>query len=172
MTEPALFPNRRRRVRVKGKQANAAQRTLAYLRKGGFQAAVCEKFITRVAGQHQREKFQGGFRQDLFGFMDIIAFHPKTNEVLAIQTTSTRAAIAAHLRLYRNPAGKTERETKKRTATRQAILDWLAQPCRAFLIYGWEPIEGRTKDGRVKVVWELTVRYVTMDDLHAAKEKP
>lgn len=56
--------------------SSPTQRTLAELRKRGYTAAITEHF-----NPHAR------VRQDLFGFIDILAVHPK-GELLAIQTCS------------------------------------------------------------------------------------
>lgn len=68
------------------------QRSLAYLRKIGYRAAVVEKWNPHV-----------GIRQDLFGFADIFAFAPvhplessKLYPVVLVQTT-TQAHAADRL---------------------------------------------------------------------------
>jgi len=55
------------------------QRTLAYLREEGYLCAIVEKWNPHVK-----------IRQDLFGFIDILAI--KKNETLAVQCTSTGVA--------------------------------------------------------------------------------
>ena len=55
------------------------QRTLAYLREQGYLCAIVEKWNPHVK-----------IRQDLFGFIDILAI--KKNETLAVQCTSTGVA--------------------------------------------------------------------------------
>jgi carbonic anhydrase len=51
------------------------ERSLAHLRKAGYLVAVVEKWNPHVR-----------IRQDMFGFVDLIAICP--NETLAVQTTS------------------------------------------------------------------------------------
>jgi hypothetical protein len=53
------------------------KRTLAKLRKEGYLCAIVEKF-NRFAG----------IRQDLFGFIDILAI--REGEIIGVQTTSSR----------------------------------------------------------------------------------
>ena len=55
------------------------QRTLAYLREEGYTCAIVERW-----NSHAR------IRQDLFGFIDILAIKP--GETLAVQCTSTGVA--------------------------------------------------------------------------------
>jgi len=55
------------------------QRTLAYLREEGYLCAIVEKWNPHVK-----------IRQDLFGFIDILAI--KKGETLAVQCTSTGVA--------------------------------------------------------------------------------
>jgi len=59
------------------------QRSLAHLRKLGYTCAVVEHWnpFARV-------------RQDLFGFVDILAFHPQRQEHLFIQTTTRDNLVA------------------------------------------------------------------------------
>lgn len=52
------------------------QRSLAYLREQGYTVAIVERW-----NPHAR------IRQDLFGFIDLLAI--RTDETLAVQTTST-----------------------------------------------------------------------------------
>ena len=72
-------------------------RTLAYLRKLGYEAAVVEKW-----------NMYARIRQDLFGCVDVVGIRPDQNGVLGIQatTTSNQAARLAkamsipHLRTW------------------------------------------------------------------------
>src|SRR5205809_110083 len=73
------------------------ERSLAYLRRQGYAAEVVERFVRRPGG---------GFRKDLFGFVDIVAV--QGNETLGVQVTtsdhvSDRAA-KARLALESQPA--------------------------------------------------------------------
>lgn len=93
----------------------------------------------------------GGYRKDLFGFIDILAF--RGDETLAVQTTS-RQQMAAHLLKFRRD-----------DTTRQIILDWLADDHRTFVIHGWQCVELPTKKGGVKAAWQVTERVVEAADL-------
>lgn len=54
------------------------QRTLAWLRKQGYTAAVVERW-----NPHAK------VRQDLFGFVDIVSIHPQIQGLSGIQCTTT-----------------------------------------------------------------------------------
>jgi carbonic anhydrase len=53
------------------------QRSLAYLRKAGYVVAIVERWNPYAK-----------IRQDLYGWIDLLALHPDTGELLAVQTTS------------------------------------------------------------------------------------
>jgi hypothetical protein len=149
-------PRTKRPPRIKGRKTKAGERSLRHLRKLGYEAAVAEKYVAKVFGNNQRSTFAGGFRKDLFGFIDILAYredtaHPQT---LAVQTTS-RQQITAHLRAYRKDAELSAR-----------IRRWLSVPGRAFVVHGWECVEVPTKRGDgTKAEWQLTERWVTAEDV-------
>jgi len=145
------------RVLVKGRKLKATQRSLTYLRKQGYRAEVCEQYRSRVEGKGQQAKFKGGFRKDLFGFMDILAYGRGPHSVLGVQATS-RQQITTHLRQYR-------RDPK----VREAILDWLTCPGRRFVILGFECVEVPKVSGDgTKAEWQCTEREVTADMLYDA----
>ncbi len=52
-------------------------RTLALLRKEGYTVAIAEKFNYFIK-----------IRQDLFGWIDVVAIHPDKKGVMGVQTTS------------------------------------------------------------------------------------
>jgi hypothetical protein len=142
--------------RIKGRKTKAGERSLKHLRKLGYEAAVAEKFVAKVFGSGQRAEFEGGFRKDLFGFMDILAYHDGGEHplTLAVQTTS-RQQITAHLRAYRRDAELAAR-----------IQRWLKVPGRAMVIHGWECVAVPKKHGDgTKAEWQLTERWVTAEDL-------
>ena len=58
-------------------------RSLVYLRRLGFTAAVVERWLPRVQ-----------LRQDLFGVADVLAFHPRDRLFLLVQVTT--AGHVAH----------------------------------------------------------------------------
>ena len=70
--------------------SSPTQRTLNHLRRRGYLAAVVERFNPHV-GEH-------GIRQDLFGFLDLLAIRADKPGVLGIQATSaSNAAISFHV---------------------------------------------------------------------------
>ncbi len=131
-------------------QAN--QRSLKHLRRAGLTAEVCEQYRSRVEGKGQAAKFAGGYRKDLFGFMDIIAY--TTLGTVAVQTTS-RQQLSAHLRKYRRDP-----------VVRQDILKWIEPVDRYFVLHGWERLEVPcVKAAGTKVCWHVTVQTVERKDL-------
>lgn len=72
-------------------KTSPTQRTLAALRERGYVPAITERWNPWAR-----------IRQDLYGFIDVLALHPETGETLAVQTTSASnvsarvAKIAKH----------------------------------------------------------------------------
>lgn len=93
-------------------------RTLAWLRKQGYTAAVCEFWNPHVKR-----------RKDLFGFADIIAFDK--HKVILVQATS-----GAHT---------SDREKKIRA--NEAAMNWIKFPTRLILVVGWRQLVAYRKDG-------------------------
>jgi hypothetical protein len=141
----------KRPPRIKGKKTNAGQRSMNYLRKLGYTVDKAEHYVSRPQGAGQAAKFAGGYRKDLFGFMDLIAYGE--NDVFAVQTTS-RQQMMAHLRKYRSDPTLADR-----------IRLWISSPGRSFYIHGWECNEVPTKAGGTKAMWNLTERMITAGDL-------
>ncbi len=101
-----------------------AARTLALLRKEGWQVAVVEKWLPHVH-----------LRQDLWHFGDVLACHPKEKKFLVVQVTTV--AHVAH-RLAKAQA-------------RVELAVWLeAGGC--FEVWGWALRNGRWHCKRVKVL--------------------
>lgn len=100
------------------------QRSLKKLRAEGYYCAVTEHFNPWVK-----------IRQDLFGFIDILAL--RDNETLAIQTTSG-SNVAARIDKIR--------------ALASATL-WLSSPARQLHIHGWRKVGPRGKAKK----WECRV---------------
>lgn len=61
-------------------RSSPTQRSLALLRRRGLVCAVTEHWNPHV-GPH-------GIRQDLYGWIDLLALDPTTGELIAVQTTS------------------------------------------------------------------------------------
>ena len=59
-------------------KTSPTQRSLAYLRKGGYIVAIAEKYNYFI---HTRT--------DLFNWIDLCAIHPGKGEIVGVQTTST-----------------------------------------------------------------------------------
>lgn len=97
------------------------QRSLAKLRAEGWLVAVTERWNPFAK-----------IRQDLFGFIDLLAV--RGNETLAVQTT-TGPNMAA-------------REIKIRAS--QAAAIWLESPTRKIVIHGWTQRGPRGK----RKLWE------------------
>ncbi len=93
-------------------------RTLAWLRKQGYTAAVCEKWIP----QTQR-------RQDLFGFADIVAFGDF--HVVLVQATSGSNTAAREHKIRAN----------------DAAMRWLKCRKRAIWVVGWRQLVAYKADG-------------------------
>ncbi len=103
------------------------QRSLKYLRGGGFTAAITEHWNSFVK-----------IRQDLFGFGDIVAFKPFEDEVALVQTTSA--------------SGMSSRITK--ILAIPVVRDWLLAPHRTIYVHGWgkRGPRGKRKVWTVRVV--------------------
>jgi hypothetical protein len=145
---PTQTPQKPKRPKLK-----ATERTLKALRARGYHAEVCERFVA-FAGGEQAKKFAGGFRKDLFGYMDIVAYWDTSRRDVvmpdaatvgswAIQSTS-KASMSNHLKDYRrNPA------------VAQKIRDWLARGNR-FSLVGWDYVMvPKVKGNGFKGVWKI-----------------
>jgi hypothetical protein len=93
------------------------------LRREGFQAAVVERWLPHA-----------NVRQDLFGFADVLAFHPRDRRFLLVQATT--ADHAGH------------RLNKARAQPELAL--WL-RAGGAFEVHGWTRREDRWHVRRVAV---------------------
>lgn len=111
------------------------QRSLAKLRADGWLVAVVERWNPYAK-----------VRQDLFGFIDLLAI--KGNETLAVQTTSG-SNVAARFEKIRN------------TSAGHAAGLWLASPNRRLVIHGWRKAGPRGK----RKVWECRELPVIRSDV-------
>jgi hypothetical protein len=116
--------------------ATPTARTLVRLRADGWLASVVERW-----NAHAR------IRQDLFGFIDVLAIRPGSPP-LAVQATTTKNQAARLAKALALPELRT----------------WLAAGC-AFEVWGWSKKGPR---GRRKL-WEVTRRVVTLKDLRGRK---
>ena len=112
------------------------QRTLRYLREQGHVAAIVEKWNPHV-----------GIRQDLFGFIDIIALDPEKG-VIGVQ--STGQDFAGHYR-------------KLTTERYQEVSDWLKTPGTSLLLIGWRKL--KVKRGGKAMRWSPRIQEITLEDL-------
>lgn len=92
-------------------------RTLVYLRDLGFRAEVVEKWV--------KPPGMKGFKKDLFGIVDIVAFRPGFPKTLFLQVTSS-SNIAA----------------RKRKAE-EVKADDLISASREFWVWGWKKVKNR-----------------------------
>jgi hypothetical protein len=76
---------------MKGDDMSPTERSLKDLRKRGFVAAVVERWNSFAH-----------IRQDLFGWMDIIAYHPEKKITLGVQTTTRANLVARKLKVLEN----------------------------------------------------------------------
>lgn len=79
-------------------------------------------------------------RQDMFGFIDLLAV--RANETLAVQTTSGSNVAARLAKIRSLPAHR----------------DWLASPSRRLVIHGWRKVGARGERKR----WECREVEVTL----------
>jgi hypothetical protein len=115
------------------------QLSLKDLRKRGYICAIVEHFNPWAK-----------IRQDLFGFVDIVAIHPWHAGVLGVQTT-TGANMAARI-------------TKAKGIP--ALRTWLLALNR-LQVHGWTKKKAVLKDGSLskRPVWAVRVKEITLEDL-------
>lgn len=104
------------------------QRSLAMLRKDGYFVAVVEKWNPHVK-----------IRQDLWGFIDLLAF--KGDTILAIQTTSGSNVAARLTKIRENPVAAA----------------WLTVN-RRIHVHGWRKVGDRGK----RKLWNCRIEEVAM----------
>lgn len=114
--------------KIGGEMSSPTQRTLKELREAGYLAGVVEKWIPAKAG---------GFRKDLFGFIDIIAVND--NETLAVQACSGGTKTSG--------GDEMVRVTKIMQEKGREAAIWLRGPNRRIEVWGWKhkSIEGLSK---------------------------
>ena len=115
------------------------QRTLRELRKQGRIVDVCERWI--VNPKHPG----GGFRKDLFGFIDLIVLDP--DEIVAVQ--SCGQAFKAHLDKIMD------------SDCTEFVIEWLK--CGGGLeLWGWRKVKLRR--GSKAMRWKPRVKQITLED--------
>lgn len=122
------------------------QRTLKHLKDLGYTVGTVERWIPNPAHPG------GGFRKDLFGFIDLIALTDKG--VMAVQ--STGQAFSSHL--YKLTVEKSE-EVRK----------WLETPGTTLYLYGWR--KTKLKRGGKAMRWQPRIQQITIKDLETTNDK-
>lgn len=119
----------------------------------GKALALLTKLPAPKPATGQRAKYAAGYRKDLWGFADIIAFRRLVPGIIAVQCT-TAASVSGHIRKYRRDA-----------ETRENILACLAAGNR-FVIHGWKKTTVANKSNTgTHTRWELTVREIAVVDM-------
>ncbi len=127
------------------KAVSTAARSLAKLRSADFNAmaGTVEKF-NQHAGRF-------GIRQDLFGFMDILAVVPGLTACVGVQTT-VDGAMAPHLHKLLDIEVQAPDGGLQLNAVRLNITLWLAAGNRLWL-WGWKRPKGAAT--RWSFVWKV-----------------
>ena len=118
------------------------QRTIKALRDQGMTCGIVEKFNPHV-GPH-------GIRQDLFGFIDIIALD--VEQIVAIQ--SCGQSFSEHLKKIVNECGEVAEQ-------------WIASGGRIEL-WGWRKV--KLKRGGKAMRWKPRVKVITQETLRGVQE--
>lgn len=114
------------------------QRTLREMRKMGRICGIVERF-NGYAGPH-------GVRQDLFGFIDIIALDPQDG-IVGVQSTGT------------DYSGHLKKITQERA---EEVREWLS--CGGVVeLWAWRKV--KQVKGGTKMVYRPRVKRITVEDL-------
>jgi len=108
-------------------KTSPTQRSLKHLRELGYQVGITEKW-----NQYAR------IRQDLFGWLDMVAVHPE-KKILGVQTT-TKSNMPARLEKARGNA---------------ALVSWLLGGGR-LECHGWRKLKGH---------WVVSIQEISIQDL-------
>lgn len=120
------------------------QRSLEELRKRGYVCGVTEKWNSFA-------RVRQDYPYDKHGFGDIIAYHPNTNEVLAIQACADNGGAIM--------------ERFRKIKQSENAYKWTLQECRRLEIWGW----GLRKNGTKRKVWTLRTMPISKDDFNLLK---
>ena len=121
------------------------QRTLRYLRENGAKAAIVERF-NPYAGRF-------GIRQDLFGFIDLIALVPDEG-IVGIQSTSGNCHSRHRKKILEE--------------TTQEAIDWLKYDGKIWLM-SWS--KKKLRRGGKQRVWMPRIEKITLETFGLKKEK-
>ena len=128
------------------KGLSPTQRTLRELRKMGRLVDVCERWIPNP--KHPG----GGFRKDLFGFVDLIVLDPEQG-IVGIQ--SCGQSFAAHLRKIMD------------SECTDNVIEWLQCGGRLEL-WSWRKL--KLKRGGKAMRWTPRVKEITLADWQELKQ--
>ena len=120
------------------------QRTLRELRKQGRLVDTCERWIVNpgVPG--------GGFRKDLFGFLDMIVLDPEQG-IVGIQ--SCGQAFKAHLDKILD------------SECTENVIEWLSSPSKPKLeLWAWRKVKLRR--GAKAMRWRPRIKEITLKDFN------
>lgn len=124
------------------------QRTLRELRARGLECAIVEKYVGVVSRKSSDggESKRLGFRQDLFGIIDIIALGP--SGVIGVQSCGD--SFSQHW-------------NKLTIDKYQETHNWLSTPGCTLELWAWRKI--KAKRGGKAEIWAPRVVEITMADL-------
>jgi len=118
------------------------QRTLREMRKLGRICGQTERWIPNPAHPG------GGFRKDLFGFIDLIILDPERG-IVAIQ--SCGQSFKAHLDKIMD------------SEVTETVIEWLSNPSRPALeLWGWRKV--KLKRGGKAMRWEPRIHVFQLED--------
>jgi len=121
------------------------QRTLRELRKQGRLVDVCERWI--VNPKHPG----GGFRKDLFGFIDLIVLDPEYG-IVAIQSCGNQ--FKGHL------------DKIVDSECTENVIEWLSSPSNPKLeLWAWRKV--KLKRGGKAMIWKPRIKEITLEDVKA-----
>lgn len=122
-----------KKKKKKKKGTSPCARSMAALRKLGYTVAVVERWNAYVK-----------IRQDLFGFIDLVAIHPDQKGVLGIQATSQTNVSKRVKKCLESPHFKT----------------WI-RAGNGFCVDGWVKKGAKGK----RQLWEVSQRWLNLSDL-------
>ena len=118
------------------KKISTSARTLKELKRQGIPCALAERFNPYV-GEH-------GIRQDLFGFIDVIAI--KNNAITAIQCCSGSSYSAHYEKIIEN----------------ENAYDWVTLGNGRIEIWAWRKVKAK-RGGKLEV-WKPRIKVLTEHD--------
>ncbi len=120
---------------------STAARTMKEVRKQGRTVDMAQRWV--VVPGHPA----GGFRKDLFGFIDLVVLDP-TQGIIGVQACG--ADFKAHQR------------TIKDSKVTENALEWLACGGKVEL-WGWRKV--KVKRGGKAMIWSPRIEIITADDI-------